>query len=340
MKKGFDRLKGVAAASAMGVGLIGGGSARAATTTVPLGTSFTTMIAATINGKSASATLTSIGGWSTADTFDIGEMSFSNSTGTGYYDSFDGALGMMVDGTAFQNPTATIQVVDDEVHSDTMVDIVAGIDAEISYQFFGGLGGDSLGVVRAVYSVTNTTVAEKAVTLTVFGNLGSDGSTTVQASSSGDLITDGADTWTITNDSGVAGQDSLLGDDPTLLITRYGTGATVVPTAVCELGGADSDCFENDYALTIAPGETQNILVFVAAHKTIAGAEAAAATYTSLSKLRNKGLIPALTAAEKKSVVNYKYVPPSSDSGATGLLALFGLLGVPALLRRFRKTDA
>ena len=33
MKKGFDRLRGVAAASAIGVGLLGGGSARAVTVT-------------------------------------------------------------------------------------------------------------------------------------------------------------------------------------------------------------------------------------------------------------------------------------------------------------------
>ncbi|MFV9615972.1 MAG: hypothetical protein ACNYZG_08450, partial [Gammaproteobacteria bacterium] len=36
MKKGFDRLRGVAAASAMGLGLIGAGSVRAASTATPI----------------------------------------------------------------------------------------------------------------------------------------------------------------------------------------------------------------------------------------------------------------------------------------------------------------
>ncbi|MFC1589182.1 hypothetical protein ACFL3P_02815 [Pseudomonadota bacterium] len=439
MKKGFDRLKGVAAASAIGFGLIGvGGSARAAVTgpTRSLGFTHRISLAATAQSQNLSASFESVGETSSSSGFGIEELviwsptgsfvntwpagsgtftytsgtwisgswtitstttgpgypscvsgiassySAANTTGMGsltnnacwwtttstttggywsvtatltgtstwsagssstsdaYDDAFDGVLAMEVDGQLFTNPDNTIDLTDDVVTSDVVNNIVGGIDAQIKFAFSGARGGSSMGGVAAMYILSNNSGTEKSITVNIFGDLGSDGGTMIQATDSGDFVADDADMWTVSNQE-ARGENPEFGDDPVLLITRYGKDASVEPTQTDVIADGNGS-FANDYDLTIPAGETQRILVFIEAHSTIAGAEAAAADFESLAAAKSSGALEGLTTtAELKEVVNYKYVAPAADDddGFLGATAptLLGLLGIPALLRRFRK---
>ncbi len=390
MKKGFDRLKGVAAASVMGFGLIGvGGSARAASRSLGFTTAET--LAATITNKNLTVFIGGIGGRSVSDTFDIGSAwvsasatpifnkvtaaytslvvtSFLTPTALGSITATStfittvpaadhpasvavssmfagGALGMTVDGTVFTNPDNTIDFTGGVISSDLVIDIVNGIDAKIQYAFVADRGNTSVGAVRAMYTLTNNSVIEQSITVNVFGALASSIYTTIEATSSGDLVADDTDQWTVSTDT-AQGIDPWYGWSPAMVVSRYGTAASVLPTQTSVLGAKNNltytnianNVFANDYALTIPAGETQRILVFVEAHLTNAGAEAAAADFESYTAAKNAGMLEGLTTVQLKEVVNYKYVaPPSSDSGAFGLSALFAMFGIPALLRRFRK---
>ena len=273
-----------------------------------------------------------------------------------YNDAFDGVLGMTVDGVVFMNPDNTVDFTDDVVNSD-VVNFTGGgtsnIDAQIQYAFAADRGDTSVGAVRAMYTLTNNEGSEKTITVNIFGNLGSNEYTTIQASASGDTVADDADQWTVSSET-QAGNETQMGWTPPLLITRYGTGAAVVPAQTSVLGERDAtwtnvgnDVFANDYELTIPAGETQRILVFIEAHKTNAGAEAAGADFETMAAARKAGALSGLTEDELKEVVNYEYAAPapaSSDDddgflgiGASGAPALLALLGIPALLRRFRK---
>lgn len=398
MKKGFDRLKGVAAASAMGLGMLGAGSGRAASLPPSgskwLGTTLAETLAVTISSKNLTVFIGGIGGRSVSDTFGIGSAWVSVSTTpifnkvTASYTSkivtsyltgtpsitvtsmitttvpvgthpiasyptnivfsnmFDGgALGMVVDGTVFKNPDNTIDFTDGVISSDLVINIVDGIDAQIQYAFAADRGDTSVGAVRAMYTLTNSSATEKSITVNVFGALASTIWTTIEATSSGNLLADDTDQWTVSTDT-AQGIDPWYGWSPAMVVSRYGTGASVVPTQTSVLGAKNdptyaniaNNVFANDYALTIPAGETQRILVFVEAHLTNAGAEAAAADFESYTAAKNAGALEGLTTEQLKEVVNYKYVaPPSSDSGAFGLSALFAMFGIPALLRRFRK---
>ncbi|MFK5950297.1 MAG: hypothetical protein QM500_16175 [Methylococcales bacterium] len=340
MKKGFNRLKGVAAASAMGVGLLGAGSGRAAT--FPLSGNVNIDLVATASNRDLTAefnginTNMSISDWTIfADT-----LTTTSSSSYVFSDAFDGALGMSVDGVSFSNPDSNIDLTNNILTSDVHTDIVAGINAQVQHAFIGSRGGSSMGLIRALYSFTNTSAAAISITVNVDGNLGSDGGTIIQATDSGDLIADDNDKWTISSDQAVGvDADAFSSTDPILLITRYGTGASVIPVQSDVI--ADGDGFwGNDYDLTIPAGETQRIMAFVEAHSTNTGAASSAASL----EVMTPSLLADLTDIETSEIVNYSGVlapaPSSSSSGSTDVPSLLALLGIPVLLRRFKKKKA
>ena len=147
MKKGFDRLRGLAAASAMGLGLIGAGSARAASTALPIanltrGTAVwktiqnqSLLFSATLNGMPdrilTNTTLPSTevfsylaSSSSISPAFAIADVSAS-----GFTQAFDDVLHLAVNGVLFVNPDLIVDLTDDTVSSDTQT--LAGVDTEI-----------------------------------------------------------------------------------------------------------------------------------------------------------------------------------------------------------------
>ncbi len=383
MKKGFDRLRGLAAASAMGLGLIGAGSARAASTALPIANlTRGTAIWKTIQNQSPlfSGTFGTI----VTDTTLSTSLRFSHFAGSsltafaiadvnasGFSEAFNNVLHLAVNGVLFVNPDLNVDLTGDTVSSDTLT--LAGVETEIQYYFH-----PTRPVVRAMYSFENTSTAEISIKALIAGALSSDLTTTIQATSTADTINsipvldDTLDLWRVSNDQTSLDTDSLT--DPAITLTRFGTGASVIPVSVLTLGDGSfntggPDNFGERYDLTIAAGETARILVFVEINKTIEEAKNCAVDFASLDAASKADMLTGLLVEEVNEVVNYgalgdiaapattcsKVITttlPDTDTGtttpddedlSTGALNLAGLttlLGLLALVRVGRNKKA
>lgn len=382
MKKnsGFSRLKGLAAASAISIaGFVGGGAARAASTAIPLNVTRSSVRWSSVGNISrfpSSGNVTTTNGATFAQSTPAYGISDGvlgggggarpggvNGSGATFGDAFDNAMILSVNGNLFLNPDTTVDLTGDTVTSDTVA-IVPGIDAQVRYTFVTGRP-----VVRALYSLTNTTGAPITVDAAVLGDYGSDGSTEVVATSNGNTVIEGNDLWYITDDQGSGGKgvkphaartgqiDAPTGSfDPRVTLSRYGTGAAVVPFNALTPGNGDSQTatFGFRYPVTIAAGATARLLVFAElSDPTIAvdGAAAAAADFESLEALQTAGLLSGISAGESSEIVNYAQpgggpdpiaepldLPTLSPSGLLSLLGVVGGLGFFELRRRKKIT--
>jgi len=331
MNKSFDRLRGLAAASAMGLGLIGAGSARAASATLPIANlTRGTAIWKTIQNHPLlfSATFTSIASRIITDSALPASVAFSYSINTssrptspafaiadvsasGFAEAFDNALHLAVNGELFVNPDASVDLISD-LTGDTITSgrqTLAGLDTEIQYYFH-----PTRPVIRAMYSFENTSASDISIKALVAGALSSDFTTTIQATSTADTVLntpvpdDTLDLWRVSNDQTNIGTNSST--DPAITLTRFGTGASVTPISVLMLGdnafntGA-ADNFGERYDLTIAAGETARILVFAEINKTIDEATSCAVDFTSLDAAVAAGMVDDLTILELGQIVNY-----------------------------------
>lgn len=105
---------------------------------------------------------------------------------------------------------------------------------------------------RYLEIVTNNGASSVDYPLRIQSNLGSDGSTVVAGTSSGDTVFDANDQWVVTDDVDAA-------DDPTMLHVIAGAGALTPASA-----GLSMDDLGFSYDLSLAPGETQVVMHFAA----------------------------------------------------------------------------
>ena len=381
MKKGFDRLRGVAAASAMGLGLIGAGSARAASTALPIANlTRGTAIWKTIQNQSplfsgTFGTIVTDDALSTSIRFShfanssLTAFAIADVSASGFAEAFNNVLHLAVNGVLFVNPDANVDLTGDTVKSDTLT--LAGVDTEIQYYFH-----PTRPVVRAMYSFENTSTAEISIKALIAGALSSDLTTTIQATSTADtdlntpVLDDTLDLWRVSNDQTNLGTNSST--DPAITLTRFGTGASVIPVSVLTLGDnsfntGDPDNFGERYDLTIAAGETARILVFAEINKTIDEATSCAVDFASLDAASKADMLTGLLVEEVNEVVNYgdlgdiaapattcskviTTTPPDTgtttpddedlSTGALNLAGLTALLGLLALVRVGRNKKA
>lgn len=349
MKKGFDRLRGVATASAIGLGLLGGGSARAATVSTPFsvtvtGTNFTAIWTAISNQSPCDVlhcdSVSTTGGFThlisaSNSAFGIDDASVTT-TGDSGSDFWDSGMNLAVGNVLFVNPDNTVDLTGTTVTTDVVADIIPGVDAQIQYYF-----SPDRAVVRGLYTLMNTTGSPISTSALVMGDYGADSSTTVQATSSGDTVFDTNDQWVVSNDNTTLGGE---GSDPTATATTYGTGAAVMPVLVMKPGtptppSNTPDKFGFRYDVTIPANGTVRIMVFNEQTLLNATAVANAADYESLAAADAAGLLAGLDAQTQSEIVNYG--PGSSGGGSSdsenwwektfsldvpGLLALGGSL--------------
>lgn len=335
LKKGFERLRGIAAMGVMGFGALGGGSVRATTVATSLSKSafygtrgVAWMGIGNTNGVLACSTVTTsnglvIKGCSTS-AFGISDAVIGNASHSTRGDAFDAALTLTVDGTMFVNPDGVVDLTGDTLTSGTVTDIVSGIDASVQYYF-----APDRAVVRALYSLTNTTGAEITTDVLISGNYGSDDNTTIEASQSGDMVADATDKWFVTDDTDPSG-------DPVITTTRYGSGASVVPGSALTPGGG-SENYGMRYAVTVPANSTRRVMVFHELGQTAAANAAAATDFESLSALDSAGLLEGLTAEQQAEIVNYGSSSSSSSDTSSGGGGAFGWLSLFAGLLLFRR---
>jgi hypothetical protein len=339
MKKGFDRLKGVAAASAMGLGVLGAGVGSVRAAPVTTGSSYRITLNNSIMWGGAKSGTSSNSSWTSG----LGNLSWVGTSGTtasgfsiknagstltnfgiaegglfsvvaltadsasastvnpGFLsDAFDQVMTMAVDGYLYSNPTANPDLTDGLLSGGSMTGIVTGLDAQASLYFH-----PTRAVARAFYTVTNTTGADISSTITIMGNMGSDGSTIIQDSSNNDAVNDVADMWVTSSDTGL-GIDAEDGRDPIITTTRYGEGAAVMPTLGADLlGVSNSDNYYHHYAVTVPANSSVSIMMFHEMSNKNATASSGAADFETLAAANSAGLLAGLTSDQLATLVNY-----------------------------------
>jgi hypothetical protein len=254
-------------------------------------------------------------------------------------DAFDGYNGLFVNGTSYNNNgTVTLEC----------IGATSQIERQAVYtaQTIGNLSvsrkvfvPDDDEFIRWLNFVTNNGAATESVTLSTSNNLGSDSSTVIVTSSSGDTTVTTADNW-VTTMQDYSGSTS---SDPRLGHVLQGTGAPTPLGAVTFADGDDGPTWS--YTFDVAPGETVAIMNFATGQPSQADAAAQA---TALEDLQGAAL-DCMTQTEIDQVINFDtFVPTdvsltefggqSSRSAAMAALAILALPGIGWLIRRRRQT--
>ncbi|VAW51656.1 hypothetical protein MNBD_GAMMA05-1502 [hydrothermal vent metagenome] len=293
MKKGFDRLRDIAAASAMGLGMLGGGSARAAIATFGITTTTAGVKWQGINTGSVLASgqsfLITESGISFPSISAFAMLINNASLTSGIANAFDGALFMatLQSGVTkrFDNPDGTVDLTGNTLTSDLQTDFLTGIDAQIEYYFH-----PVRPLVRALYSFENTTGGEITFQVYIGGNLQSKNATNIQSTSNNDTNVEASDLWIISSNKSL-GTDPTTGttDTPVITISRFGTGAVEPKNGVQLANGAGT--FGHLYDVTIPKSSTRRILVFAELNSSIDNAKIAATDFETLEAAELAGLL-------------------------------------------------
>lgn len=154
--------------------------------------------------------------------------------------------------------------------------------------------------IRWMNVFTNTGGAPLSVSPTIFGNLGSDESTVIVATSSGDAVATVADTWVTTfqNWSGTTSSD------PRLAHVLWGGAPKLAPAAVHIVAGEGHPWWS--FTFPLAPGETGIILSFASGHGTKAAAAGQAARLVTVPMPTTA--LACTTALEQTRILNFDAV--------------------------------
>lgn len=224
-------------------------------------------------------------------------------------DAYDTFGGFRVNGTTFnpgQLADVTTTAAGTRVVSATAP--IAGLSATQEFTFF-----DATATARIILSLQNTTGAAVSVPVLFFGELGSDGSSQIIASSPGSL-TSGL-RWFVNDDQ----QSTPDTGDPALSVVLAGPGGRVqaAPAAV----GPET---EATYNVTVAPGETIRLMTFTELFGPRAPALARTPVYDSTSAVEAAGLFAGLDAATRATIANWNFTAATADAGGPYTVPLNG----------------
>jgi MYXO-CTERM domain-containing protein len=248
-------------------------------------------------GNTASGAASNLGTWSTA-LYMLASTAGGGSDTYTITDTYDGYQGLYVNDVNYTNNGAGTMGCGDREMTLGAQDI-----------------GD-LSVVRRVYIpdtdefvrwldvITNEGAADVDVTVRTANNLGSDGLTTLDETSSGDAVVTTADLWvtTYTAYEGVRSYDARMGH------VLQGEGALVPVTTVAFADRDDTP--EWTYDFTLSPGQTGIILNFVTLQ---AFRSRATSKATELATLPD-GTLACMTAEEQADILNFVVGGGGGDS--------------------------
>ena len=233
-------------------------------------------------------------------------------------------------------------------------DLYDGLTVSGNLRFFGNEGEAGAGhyAVRSLIKLsngTNATIDTSVILLNRHLQEVSHGIHYTCATSDGDQVEDHDDLWyvvspTKANFSCVDDIANEGGSMPSLILSRYGSGAEVIPYSDLNFYYADptprAGQSATHYEVSIAAGETvylMNFLEITWDHNT---SLAHAPVYNDIDSLSAAGLLDGLDSDTISSIVNYNERPASSESntpafelGSTGLFCLLGLLTLLQLRR-------
>jgi hypothetical protein len=240
------------------------------------------------------------------------------------HDAFDGAFNIKVNGTAFQDPTGTVDLTGTTLTSNSVV--MSGLNVTEQYFF-----DPASPTVRVVVSLQNPTGAPITATVTWDNNLGSDSATAIVTTSSGDTLVTSADQWFISWDGTPTG-------DPTQSPVAFGPGASVTPTTLFAPGqtSATPDRFDEQYVVTVPAGATRRLMFFDRLYQDNATAQSQISTFATITSLQNAGLLAGLSGQQQSEIVNWSgtQLPGTPIMGTFSLLVTALLLGAVAIKAR------
>jgi len=241
--------------------------------------------------------------------FDIdGAVADGSPTPVEATDAFDWAMRLRIDGVLF--PESANQSLDGRVVTTGPETVGALVVTRRAYVT------DTAGQGWACFLeyLENPTASDISVTARIGGNLGSDGDTTVTASSSGDAVFGIDDRW-------VASDDNNDGaGDPSLCFNFWGAGGAVTPSAV-NLPASQEDYYA-DFPVNV-PAESTVLLMHFAAQNVNDAAAAANAGF--LDGLPAEAL--AFLNAASGTVVNWDIPPDDLDVSPSGVFTAAGKHG-------------
>lgn len=311
VKSGRNRLTSLLVGATMSaVSLLGASLARASTT-------ITRQVGTRITEWTEIAT-------STDDTIGVSEATLTNTAFTlDRGDAFDGALAVYI-----YPGTDTASTISDTALIDTVANVVNNSPngGNVSGTASATVSGQAIGVdwslvfasdaarVDGVFTVMNNSASPFTGFVGIYTNFGSDSSTVVEATSSGDTTVATGDTWVVTSES--SGESS--GDDPVIVSATTSAGATVGPATDLNSG---NDSLVWRTAVSLAAGETVTVNASHCLFETIAEATAAA----------QAGDCNSAAPPSSPSAVG---IPALTNPALLALAVLTGLLSAGHLVRR------
>jgi hypothetical protein len=203
-------------------------------------------------------------------------------------DSYDGMYYLAVGGTQYYNSSGSIAVSGDGRSVIMPTIAINGFDTHREVYV---PADDQFARYLDVFTNSGSSAITRRVTIS--GNLGSDGSTIITASGSGDLAFGLSDTYLATDDSSDGGNDLSLAH-----ILMDGLGNVTLADASLPNG---SDNVAWSFDVTINPGQTVRIMTFAVQQNNRAAALAKAQALVGLPATALAGL----SDAERATIVNF-----------------------------------
>jgi hypothetical protein len=205
-------------------------------------------------------------------------------------DAFDGALMLNVAGTQYAD-------------SDDWADV----NGQTATTWGGKYGGVVVSridtalqqspTLRDLVKFQNPTKSLKTLTVVFDSNVGSDTSTAIVSTSSGDTTYALADRWVITNDG------SPTSGDPVVTQIFYGKGAATKPNTLVTTLNAANDCVTLTYTVKVPAGKSRYLLSFIQMHDSNKKAKNGAVPFNLLSS--GSALLDGVSNGVQAQIVNW-----------------------------------
>jgi hypothetical protein len=235
-----------------------------------------------------------------------GECSF-NSPGLGVFDvglttqgpledAFDGGLMVFVNNQQYVSPD-TVDLTGTTLSSGPVS--LSGLNTSVQYY-----ASPTNATLRTFIRLTNPTTNSITVPVTVATNFGSDETTQIISTSSGDTTFTTADRYIITDDS------STVGGDPTNTSVVAGSGSPQAPPSavsntVFECAGTEGVLVT--YQVTVPAGETRSVLLFNQVNSTSTQATTDVGAFNDNTTLAATDFLAGLSPSDLATVVNFDF---------------------------------
>jgi hypothetical protein len=289
------------ALSCLGLALLLAGPAAAVVTPTPT----------VLSGGGATWQVTNSGGTNTGlptgtSNFSIGLTVNDTTLGT-KNDAFDNGLTVWVNNVIFAlpDPPATVDVTAGVLTAGPLP--MSGLNVTVEYRPIAT--GPTL---RTLVSFQNPTGSPISVTVSWVSNVGSDGLTKVEGTSSGDTAFTTADRWLVLSPGSDLDTDVIN----TFVLSGPGSPASPPTTALLTAfsDGTGTQGVTTTYAVTVPAGETRYLLFFNQIHLTIAEGLTGAAVFND-NPLLTSAFMAGIVDAQLPQIVNWDFAGPPSETG-------------------------